>query len=195
MALEMYLEKIDRMALDFIELESTLSELEERDPTLFSKLKPYLNKRGIPGVYEVESLFEEVAHWNKANQIHTWFANHIQDGEDNRKYYEVTKGKLRELLEVCKAVLDGSVVEQGQVSTGYGFDEAGNRIHHYAMGKVIANPRLAQHLLPTRSGPAFGSTDYDEDYIKDVVKTAKIIKKVLRETNFRTHAIYYHSNW
>lgn len=50
------------------------------------------------------SIFERVAYWRKANQIHSWFVSNIQFGEDNCEYHGVTKAMLRALLVVCQAV-------------------------------------------------------------------------------------------
>ena len=44
---------------------------------------------------------------------------------------------------------------------------------------VIANPELAEKLLPTGSGFFFGSTDYDEYYFGDLNETIGIITRCL----------------
>jgi len=43
-----------------------------------------------------------VAYWRKANQIHKWFVDNIQGGEDNCSSYYVSKDKLSELLALAK---------------------------------------------------------------------------------------------
>ena len=48
---------------------------------------------------------EEVAYWRKANQIHSWFVNNVQNGEDDCRSSYLHPSKLKELLESCKAVL------------------------------------------------------------------------------------------
>lgn len=45
--------------------------------------------------------------------------------------------------------------------------------------KVIANPELAEELLPTGSGFFFGSTEYDEYYFGDLNDTIDIINRCL----------------
>ena len=42
------------------------------------------------------------AYWRKANQIHNWFVENVQDGEDNCSEYYVSKEQLKELLNACK---------------------------------------------------------------------------------------------
>lgn len=41
-------------------------------------------------------------YWRKANQIHNWFVQSVQNGEDNCGEYYVTHEKLNELLSVCE---------------------------------------------------------------------------------------------
>ena len=47
---------------------------------------------------------EQAAYWRKANQIHGWFVDNVQDGKDNCSQYYVTKENLTELLDLCYQV-------------------------------------------------------------------------------------------
>lgn len=44
-------------------------------------------------------------YWRKANQIHNWFVNNIQNGNDNCGEYYVSHEKLDELLNTCNEAL------------------------------------------------------------------------------------------
>ena len=46
------------------------------------------------------------AYWRKANQIHKWFVDNVQGGEDNCGEYYVSQDKLIELLAICKHSLE-----------------------------------------------------------------------------------------
>ena len=46
------------------------------------------------------------AYWRKANQIHKWFVDNIQGGNDNCGEYYVSQDKLIELLALCKFALE-----------------------------------------------------------------------------------------
>jgi hypothetical protein len=48
---------------------------------------------------------EEVGYWRKANQIHNWFVNHVQNGVDDCGSYLVTKKQLQELYDTVDAVM------------------------------------------------------------------------------------------
>ena len=43
----------------------------------------------------------EVAYWRKANAIHRWFVNNVQDGIDECQETIVTRNQLFTLLQIC----------------------------------------------------------------------------------------------
>lgn len=57
----------------------------------------------------VKEIVAEVAYWRKANAIHNWFVENVQDGEDDCKSYYVDQDKLKELYNrVCAVLKDTS---------------------------------------------------------------------------------------
>jgi len=48
---------------------------------------------------------EEVGYWRKANAIHGWFVDHVQDGEDDQRLAPVSVGDLQTLRDTITAVL------------------------------------------------------------------------------------------
>ena len=60
-----------------------------------------------------ESLVElemhrEVGYWRKANAIHKWFVNNVQDGEDDCNRYEVSVKQLLQLRDLCEQVVENN---------------------------------------------------------------------------------------
>ena len=45
------------------------------------------------------------AYWRKANQIHAWFVNNVQGGNDNCGEYYVSHEKLKDLLDLVNRAL------------------------------------------------------------------------------------------
>ena len=45
------------------------------------------------------------AYWRKCNQIHKWFVDNVQDGNDNCGEYYVSHEKLKELRETCRQAI------------------------------------------------------------------------------------------
>lgn len=48
----------------------------------------------------------EVAYWRKANQIHSWFVDNVQDGVDECQESPVTRAQLETLRQLCMEALD-----------------------------------------------------------------------------------------
>lgn len=145
--------------------------------------------------YPYYPIMEEVAYWRKANAIHWWFVEHIQDGIDDCDYHrEVTKEDLEELRSTCIEVLEKSVMMLGQVKNGATLID-GEWVNNLEPGKVIINPEIAEELLPTQGGFFFGSLDYDEWYVRDLQYTVKMINEVLATTDFENQMLYYCSSW
>ena len=55
--------------------------------------------------FPVEQITYEVCYWRKANAIHKWFVDNVQQGKDDCDKYEVSEKQLRDLLKTVKAVL------------------------------------------------------------------------------------------
>jgi len=138
---------------------------------------------------------KEVGYWRKANQIHNWFVENVQNGEDDCDYHrEITISDFQSLRRLCKKVLDSLNLKDGTIENGYTY-ENGIKTPILEEGKVATNTELADELLPTCEGCFFGGTNYDEYYAEDLERTIKIIDKVLEETDFNTEMIYYCSSW
>ena len=145
--------------------------------------------------YGYMQIHEQVGYWRKANSIHNWFVDHVQDGEDDCDYHqEVTKGVLEDLLSTCEKVLASCEMVSGKIKNGYSY-ECGKKVSNMVDGKYIYDDSVAQELLPTTSGFFFGSTDYDEYYVQDIQETIDIITRVLETTDFEKEMVYYVSSW
>ena len=191
MGLDQYLNRCDRRAYGFKDF--YIDEVKENKPALYEDLKPYLHKRGSE-YYSWESIFEDVGYWRKANAIHKWFVDNVQNGVDDCNYYEVSKEQLEDLLEVCTKVRDASKLVKGLVKNGERF-ENGQWCPIMEEGEYIENPDVAEELLPTQDGFFFGSTNYDQWYMEDVVHTIDILTKVLETTDFDREMVVYCSSW
>jgi hypothetical protein len=137
----------------------------------------------------------EVGYWRKANQIHKWFVDNVQGGNDDCGRYFVSKKQLKELKEICQKVLSETETIDGAVQNGYTIEIKDDEIEktiHAEPGKVVKDKKLAEGLLPT-TGFFFGSTDYDEYYLSDLENTINIIEKILKLPE--DWDIYYHSSW
>lgn len=126
-------------------------------------------------------IIQDAGCWRKANAIHCWFVENVQDGNDDCKRYYVSTEQLKALLDVVNQVLAASELVDGTVANGYTFDEDGKKVPITQAGKVIKDPSTAQRLLPTQEGFFFGSTAYDEWYFQDLELTKRIIEDALKD--------------
>jgi hypothetical protein len=69
-------------------------------------------------VTSVEATF---IYWRKANQIHNWFVNNVQNGTDDQGEYSVSFEQLQDLYDVCKEVYNSKKVEKLPCQGGFFF--------------------------------------------------------------------------
>ena len=109
MGLDMYLTR-----KTYVKQWSHQTPEEQFEITITKGGKPY---DGID-ISNVTNIEEEVGYWRKANQIHRWFVENVQNGVDNCGEYSVSKGELEELRNICTEVLnDHSKAEELLPST------------------------------------------------------------------------------
>jgi hypothetical protein len=179
MGLDMYL-KASRYCGSF-----SNPELVKQVRILFPEL------RQTDSLSSVEVKFE-VGYWRKANHIHKWFVDNVQNGKDDCEEYYVSKKDIENLLNVCKSVARNCKLVKGQVLSSYTISK-GKQIPNLVDGKVIKNSSVAEELLPTTTGFFFGCGDYDEYYLEAVNKTIEICEYCL--TLPESYSLYYQSSW
>ena len=113
----------------------------------------------------------DIGYWRKANQIHKWFVDNVQGGEDNCKQYEVSKEQLLELKKICLDILHNKDDKEG-----------------------------ALEVLPPCAGFFFGATNTESEefwqyYFEDLENTVKILDTALQYIELYNADIYYDSSW
>jgi hypothetical protein len=76
-----------------------------QDPSPFSEA---LKKVPVPQAFACkfpEVVECEAMYWRKANAIHNWFVQNVQDGEDDCGSYHVSRDKLKALHDTVREVL------------------------------------------------------------------------------------------
>ena len=126
----------------------------------------------------VKEITLDAMYWRKANAIHGWFVNNVQDGEDDCKEYEVEREQLETLRDSCSKIL----------------------ARHEAM-KTMTDDELEEmddldedeeSLEPTE-GFFFGSTDKDEWYYQDLKNTVEGLDRVLALPD--QYSFSYQASW
>lgn len=138
---------------------------------------------------KVSYIEEEAAYWRKANQIHKWFVDNVQNGNDDCGTYYVETSQLKNLLELCKKdieYLDTLEFEYSDEKEDF-FSKEKFRF------KIYKNVEEEKLNLPTQAGFFFESTYYNEYYYKDLKDTIKILESLLNDEN--DYEYYYQSSW
>ena len=190
MGLDMYLDKCDRKVWGYKDMD--IDEMKVNNPSLYEELKPFIVMRGKYSPWE--SFFSEVGCWRKANAIHRWFVENVQNDVDDCDQYEVSKEQLEELLDVCIYVRDKSKMVEGLIENGYTY-ENGKKKPFMEEGKYIINPEIAEEFLPTQDGFFFGSTNYDQWYMEDIEHTIDILTEALATIDFDREMVVYSASW
>lgn len=106
-----------------------LSSWNDADKELKTKVSALVE--GMATEWEVKEVVYEVAYWRKANQIHNWFVQNVQEGEDDCKDYYVSEDKIIELYDaVCQVLEDHSKAED-LIPPQEGFFFGGTEIDEY----------------------------------------------------------------
>jgi hypothetical protein len=76
-----------------------------------------------PGVKpeRVKVIQEELGYWRKANAIHQWFVDNVQDGVDECQESYVTTEQLQQLLDIVKQVQADHALAPTLLPTESGF--------------------------------------------------------------------------
>ena len=94
-----YVEKIDWKKLNELDLDM------DSDEAIYPLWNDIVETSGMKDVAtDIYGVNVEVtcAYWRKSNQIHKWFVDNVQGGEDNCGEYYVSQDKLKELRETCR---------------------------------------------------------------------------------------------
>jgi archaellum component FlaF (FlaF/FlaG flagellin family) len=129
-----------------------------------------------------------------SNPINNWFVENVQEGIDECQDSIVSKEKIEELLNICNEVLNSIELIDGKIENGQRYEE-GKWIPILVDGQFIKDSSVAEKLLPTSSGCFFGSTDYNEYYVSDIISTIKKLEKILNEFDFENNQLIYSSSW
>lgn len=113
-----------------------------------------------------------VGYWRKANAIHQWFVDNVQDGEDDCKEYDVSREDLTNLRNLCAEVLEFVEPKFEQL-------KADKSLKGIVGGLEDQISEFCEENLPTQEGFFFGTYDYGEWYILNLKDTIKQVDAVL----------------
>jgi hypothetical protein len=133
------------------------------DMYLFAKRFMWFNeddlKDGVTRVFQdlpegvrAKEVQFEVGYWRKANHIHKWFVENVQEGKDDCGYYYVSQDKVKELLASCRAVLDNRELAQKLLPTQEGFFFGGTDYDEYYYSDIEDTVKILERAEAMSSG-------------------------------------------
>lgn len=88
----------------------------------------------------------EAMYWRKANQIHKWFVENVQDGEDNCSINYVPIEKLRELRDLCLYIMKDKDKASELLPTAEGFFFGSTEYDEFYFEDVSDTYDVLKHL-------------------------------------------------
>jgi hypothetical protein len=102
---------------------------------------------GLPEGSRVKTIKVEAGYWRKANHIHKWFVDNVQEGTDDCRDAFVSRDELKELREVCKKVLDDHELAPTLLPTSEGFFFGGNSYDQWYFNDIEDTIKIIDDAL------------------------------------------------
>ena len=109
-----------------------------------------ITKNGKPvdiDTKNISYLVEQVGYWRKANQVHQWFVENVQEGNDNCGSYYVSRENLLELLELCNQVLDKKEMAEELLPSHSGFFFGGTDYNEWYFEQLEETKKIIESCL------------------------------------------------
>ena len=123
----------------------------------------YITKEGkeVPiNFNKIDSIIESVGCWRKANQIHKWFVDNVQDGNDDCKEYWVSREKLKELYNICRNVIRHQGLASELLPTQSGFFFGGTDYDEYYFSDIKRTIDILKPILKDDVGDFYYSSSW-----------------------------------
>lgn len=79
------------------------------------------NEQPVVDGHKIKQVATEAIYWRKANAIHQWFVDNVQEGTDDCGKYDVSRDHLKVLRSICRAVLEDRTRAPKLLPTQSGF--------------------------------------------------------------------------
>jgi hypothetical protein len=108
------------MGLDmYLVAKRHISQYQEEDKALGTELMRHFPE--LAADLTVQEVTVRVGYWRKANHIHKWFVDNVQEGKDDCRNYLVPRDHLQELRDTCERVLAFRGLATAQLPPAQGF--------------------------------------------------------------------------
>ncbi len=122
-----------------------------------------VTKKGEPtkiNPKKVKYIIEEAGYWRKANQIHKWFVDNVQGGEDNCGEYYVDRDKLVELLDLCKKVKVDNALAEVYLPSASGFFFGSTEYDEWYFNDIDNTISILEEVLEDERGEYYYTSSW-----------------------------------
>lgn len=117
----------------------------------FPKAETLLDIAGIkPTVDGSVAVVATVAYWRKANAIHQWFVDAVQDGKDDCQEYYVEVGQLEKLISLCEEILADHALASDLLPTQEGFFFGGTEYDEWYFKDLEDTIKMLREAIDNR---------------------------------------------
>jgi len=109
------------------------------------------------GDYGAQEVTFRVAYWRKANAIHQWFVDNVQDGTDDCGEYHVGREQLKSLMELCEQIVAKPKLGAELLPTQGGFFFGSTNYDDWYIQEA---KHTAERLNKILNDPAFTKCDF-----------------------------------
>jgi hypothetical protein len=118
------------MGLDmYLKGKRYVSDYNDQDKVIISEMMQHFPE--LSRDQTVQEVTVRVGYWRKANQIHKWFVDNIQEGNDNCGDYYVSRDSLQALRALCQQVIDFRHLATDKLPPQTGFFFGNDQIDEY----------------------------------------------------------------
>lgn len=161
MGLDMYLTKKTYVGNQYRKPEEMIVVImpTNQENAVFPIKQPIKNER-------ISEISERVGYWRKANQIHKWFTDNVQKGDDDCGEYEVTWEELMKLLSDCKKVIDNKELAKEILPAQSGFFFGGTEYGEYYFQQINDTIKIIEDLIAEKGDAEYlsGSLYYSSSW-------------------------------
>jgi len=109
---------------------------------------------------KVKYIIEEAGYWRKANQIHRWFVENVQDGVDNCGDYYVERNQLQALLDLCKIVQKDHSKAEELLPSASGFFFGGTDYDEWYYNDIENTISILEDALEDKNGEYYYTSSW-----------------------------------
>lgn len=101
-------------------------EIAENIAEMFPELAAFAGEEAV-----VKEVIIRAGYWRKANQIHKWFVDNVQNYVDDCDTYDVSREQLEELKKLCMQVIDFRHLAADKLPPQSGFFFGSDKVDDY----------------------------------------------------------------